>query len=101
MREAQKIKRLRLTFSSTFPVLFGGSAKLNPARFVGVELQSELPQPFPQVLQEAVCVRLVLEARDGIVSITDDHHLALRPLLAPGVHPEVESVVQVNIREER
>jgi hypothetical protein len=33
--------------------------------------------------------------------VTPDHHFALRILLAPDVHPEIESVVQVNIREER
>jgi hypothetical protein len=36
MREAQKVERLRLPFSSTFPVLFGKSAEFDPARLVWV-----------------------------------------------------------------
>jgi hypothetical protein len=36
MRKAQKIERLGLTFSSTFPVLFGKPPEFNPARLIGV-----------------------------------------------------------------
>ena len=56
---------------------------------------------FSVLPQEVICVRLILETRHGIIRETDDHHLALRILPAPDVHPKIESVVQVNIREER
>jgi len=36
VRETQKVERPRLPFSSTFPVLFGKSAELDPARLVWV-----------------------------------------------------------------
>jgi hypothetical protein len=55
-----------------------------------VEFQSILFQPLPEVLQKAVCVRLVLEAEDHVVRIADDDHLAARLFLAPGVYPEVK-----------
>src|SRR5439155_22316221 len=42
-----------------------------------------------------------LKSQNGVIGKTDDHYLALRPLLAPDVHPEIENVVQVDIREER
>jgi hypothetical protein len=58
VHESQKIKRLGLPFSSLFPVGFGKSPELNPARFVGVQFQPELPQPCLEFLQEAVCLRL-------------------------------------------
>src|SRR5258707_645641 len=48
VRESQKIKRFRLAFSSSFPVLIGKSPELDPARLVWVKLQPELPQPFPE-----------------------------------------------------
>src|SRR5438128_6750657 len=86
---------LRFRFCSAKPT------ELNPARLVRMELQPKLSQTLPQVLQKVICVRLILESRDGVIRETDDHHLALRILLAPDVHPEIESVVQVNIREER
>ena len=38
---------------------------------------------------------------DGVVRETDNDHLALRTLLAPDVHPEIENVVQVDVCEER
>jgi len=95
MREAQKVERLRLSFSSLLPVLFGVPPKLNPARLVWVEFQSKRLQPLPEVLKEAVCVRRVLEPEDRIVRIADDDHRAKRLLLTPGVHPEVKHVVQV------
>jgi hypothetical protein len=36
VREAEKVERFRLAFPSTFPVLFGKSAKLDPARLIRV-----------------------------------------------------------------
>jgi len=36
MRKAQKIARLGLAFTSTFPVLLSKSAELDPARFIWV-----------------------------------------------------------------
>ena len=36
VREAEKIKRVGLPFSSTFPVLFSKSAELDPARLIWV-----------------------------------------------------------------
>jgi len=42
----------------------------------------------------------ILETQDGVIRVADDHHLALRPSLAPGVHPEVETVVQIYVRKE-
>src|ERR1700675_4900585 len=101
MRKAQKIERLGLAFSSTFPVLFGKPPEFNPARLIGVEFQSKLRKSFPQILQETVRIRLVLKSRYGVIGISNDYHFASRPLLAPDVNPEVESVVQVNIGEER
>ena len=36
-----------------------------------------------------------------VIGISDDHDLALRPLLAPDVYPEIETVVQVHVGEQR
>jgi hypothetical protein len=42
--------------------LFGKSTELNPARFVGMEFQPKLPQPFPKILQKTICFGLMLES---------------------------------------
>jgi len=47
VREAQKVERLGLSFSSPFPARFGRPPELDPARLVGMQFQSKLPQPFP------------------------------------------------------
>src|SRR5215468_6169171 len=101
MREAQKVERLGFPFSSSFPVLFGKPAELDPARLVRVQFQSELGQALSQVFQKAIGVRLVLESNNSVIRVANDYHLALRPFRAPDVHPEIETVVQVNIREQR
>ena len=61
VRETQKVERLRLAFPSSYPALFGMAPEFDPARFVGVEFQAKLPQPFLEILQETVSFRLVLE----------------------------------------
>src|SRR5215467_7326482 len=101
MREAQKVKRLWLPFSSSFPVLFGKPPEFDPSRLVWMKFQTELLQPVPKISQKPVCFGLVLEAQDNIIRIADDHHLALCPFLAPDIHPEVETVVQIDVREQR
>ncbi len=100
VRESQKIERLGLAFSSLFPVLFGKPPELNPARFVWVQFQPKLPQPFPEIFQETVCFGLVLESEDIVIRVSDDNHVASRALLAPGVHPEVEYIMQIDIRKQ-
>src|SRR5271169_2275849 len=76
MREAQKVERLGLTFSSAFPVQFGKRPELDPARFIGMEFQPKLPQPFPEVLQEAVGLRLGLKPEDRVVGIPHHDHVS-------------------------
>jgi len=53
------------------------------------------------MLQKTIGFGLVLEPQDDIVRIADDNHFALRPFLAPDVHPEIERVVQGKVCEER
>jgi hypothetical protein len=66
MRESQKVERRGLSFSSSFPVLLGISPELDPARFIRVEFQSKLLQPFPEVRQKTICFRLVLKPENAI-----------------------------------
>src|SRR5207245_6144912 len=99
MCKAQEIERLGFVFCSSFPVLFGKPPELDPARLFWMELQSKLCQSL--VLQKAIRVCLILKSQNGVIGKTDDHYLALRPRLAPDVHPEIENVVHVDIREKR
>jgi len=98
MREAQKVERLRLAFSASFPAEFGVPPELDPARFVRMQFQSKLPQPFPEVLQATVGFRLRLESQDGIIGLAPDDHIPSGVLLSPPLHPAVENVMQIDIR---
>ena len=97
MREAQEAERFGLAFSSLFPVWFGKPPELDPARLIWMQFQSKLLQPFREMFPEAVCIGLILKTQDDVVRIPYDYHLALCPFLAPDVHPEVESVVQLDV----
>jgi hypothetical protein len=101
VRESQKIERFGLPFSSLFPVLFGKSPELNPARFVWVQFQSKLSQPFPQFHQESICVSQILKTENIIVGVPDDNDIASRAFPAPDIHPQVEHVMQIDVREQR
>jgi hypothetical protein len=43
----------------------------------------------------------VFEAHHQIVGIPDDNDIALSDFLAPGFDPQVEHVVQVDVRKQR
>ena len=43
---------------------------------------------------------MILESQHEVVGIADDNHFAPCPALSPLVHPKVEHVVQVDIRQQ-
>jgi hypothetical protein len=43
----------------------------------------------------------VLESKYIIVGVPNDNDIASRALFAPDVHPQVEHVMQIDIREQR
>ena len=76
VREAEKVERLGLAFSSSFPVALGKLSELNPARLVWVQFQPELSQPLPEVLQETVYFSPMLKPEDIIIRVADDNDIA-------------------------
>ena len=84
-----------------FPVSLGEPPELNPARFIWVQFQPKPPQPLPKLHQEPFRISQVLEADGIVVGVPDDNDVASRALPAPSVHPQVEHVMQVDVREQR
>ena len=80
VREAKKVKCLRFAFPSLFLVPFGKPPELDQARFVWMEFQPKLAQPFPKTLQKTVCVCLMLESQDRVSSPGESHPEALSEL---------------------
>ncbi len=100
VRESQKIECFGFPFSSLYPVQFGKSPELNPARLIWVQFQPELSQSFLKIDEETICVGPILKTDYVIVGISHHHNVTLRALLTPGIYPEVEYVMQIDIGEQ-
>ncbi len=75
--------------------------ELDQPGLVGVQLQTELRESLTKVGKEPPRVLLVLEAGDNVVRKTHNDHVAVREATSPLLHPQVEDVVQVHVREQR
>jgi len=101
MREAQEAERLRLPFSPPLSPLGRVASELNQARLVRMQLQRELAQALAQLLEEPLSVATVLESNDEVVGVSRDYNVATGSLFPPLLDPEVEDLVQVQVREQR
>ena len=77
------------------------AAELDEAHLVRVQVQRERCQPPRQVAQEPLGLMPMLEADDDVIGIAHDDHVAggRAPSLALG--PQVEDVVQIDVRQQR
>jgi hypothetical protein len=49
--------------------------KFDQVRLLRVEFQPELPQPFPQLLQEPLGFPPVLKPQHGVISVADNDYI--------------------------
>ena len=102
VREAQEVEGLRSALSTSLPILPGKPPELDEPGLVGVYLQSEACEPLLHGVQKTLRVPLVLEAHHEVVGVAHDDcvafDLAAAPLL---LEPQVENVVQVDVRQSR
>src|SRR5438477_156212 len=63
-----------------------------------VQRQFERAHSFLQVVQESLRLMLMLKADNGVIRIADGNHVAGR-VSAPAMGPEIEHVVQVDVRK--
>jgi len=99
VREAEEVEGLGLApFRLRIP--FGIPAELDAPRLLLRQFEPEFAEPFPQPGEYALRVVLVLHADDEVVRIP--HHPDVSPalLLDLPLHPEVERVVEVDVRED-
>src|SRR5688572_20290756 len=66
-----------------------------------MQLQGELLHSLPQLSEKPLGVILVLESNNEIIGPPRDDNLSTRRPFPPLLYPEVEDVVQVNIRQQR
>ena len=77
------------------------AAELDQSRFVLMERQAELGQPFFEVRQHPLCISHLLEAHDDVVGVAHDRNPAVCMPAAPLVDPEIKGIVQEDVGEER
>src|SRR5271166_6676443 len=99
--EAQERERLRFAEPAPRSIRRRKAAELDQAGLVRMERQRKLIQPLTHRLQEASGVGLPLEARDQIVGIAHDYHVARGLAPPPALGPEIEDIVQVDIGKQR
>jgi len=101
VREAQEVERLRLAFATLAPILFRKAAKLDDSRLVGMQLKAKVRKSVAQLRQEPLCFISVLESSYEVIRKANDDDLSARLPLSPLPDPEVECVVEIDIRQQR
>jgi hypothetical protein len=67
----------------------------------GHDGQAKLAQPFGEGRQQVPCVVFVLASDHPVISVPNDHDLAVRLPLTLLMDPEIDDVVQEQIGEDR
>src|SRR5271157_306487 len=99
--EPQELEGLRFGEPALLAVLRRKAAELNQAGLVRMKRQRELPQPVAHRVPEAAGVALMLETDDKIVGVPDHDHVARSLAPSPALGPEIEDVVEVDVRKQR
>ena len=99
--ETQEVEGFRLSEPARLSSDRREAAELKNAGLLRMECQCEGFEPLPHHVEKATCVALGLEADDQIIGIAHDDHVALGFLPSPAIRPQVEHVVQVDVRQER
>jgi hypothetical protein len=96
-----KIERLGLTQPPRPPTRGREATELDQARLVRVQLQGELREPLTKLGEEPLRILLILETDDEVVREPHDDHITARTAASPPVDPQIEDVVEVDVREQR
>jgi hypothetical protein len=76
-------------------------AKLDQSRFIRMQSQPELCQTLLQICQKRPRRCLLLEAHHTIIGVTKHDDLSSPWLFPPVLNPEIEGVVQIDVRQQR
>lgn len=79
----------------------GITPKFNQPGLVRMQAKTESLQAFPKVLQKTPCLRHVLESHHEVIRIANEDDFARGVFLPPLVSPEIEDIMQIDIRQER
>src|SRR5271165_6945594 len=97
----QKFEGFRLAEPAQRAVLRREAAELDQPGLLRMQRQRERPQPLAHRVPEAPGVILMLEAHDDVVGVPDHDHVARGLTPSPALGPEVENVMEIDVREQR
>lgn len=97
----RNVNVLRLPHASLSPIGRCETPEFDQPRFLRMDLQPKLRQPFQKISQKPLSIRPVLKSRDEVVGLADHDHVPLCQLLAPYLDLQVEHIVQVHVCEQR
>jgi hypothetical protein len=101
VREAEEGKRFWLAQATLGSAFRRQAAEFDPAGFLWMPFQAELGEAPPKLLEAPFGIGTVLEPHDEISRVPDDDDVALGVAFSPVLSPQVEYVVQENLRQER
>jgi hypothetical protein len=101
MLEAEKIEGLRLAQSGALSVGRRVASELDQARLFRVQFQLEFRHAFDEFFPELFGFRLELESKHDVIGIAQDDDISLRSSLSPCLDPEIEDVMEVDVRQQR
>ncbi len=99
--EPEEVEGLRLTQATSLAIGSRMAAELDEARLVRVQREREPRHALIEVRQEPLGLGLVREAGDDVVGIAHEDDVALGVASPPLMRPEVEDVMQVDVRQQR
>ena len=101
MRKTQKVEIIRLPLTALLPIVVGVTSKLDEPRFLRVQFQPKLLQPLLPGSVATLGIALMLKTHDDIIGVTDHNDCPSGLLFPPLLDPQVEYVVQVDVRQQR
>ena len=100
VRETEEVEAFGLPLTARASMGRREATKLDESRFVGVQGKTESREAVAQIRDELLGVASMLEPDDKVIGEADDDHVAMRLPLTLSMGPEVEDVVQADVREE-
>src|SRR6266478_839013 len=101
VREAKKVERLRFPFSTPLPLVDRMRTELQKSRFLGMQLQVELPHSFRKFRPELIGIRFAVKAHHHVVRESHHDDITVRALLTPCLDPQIEYVMKIDVRQKR
>src|SRR5262249_3431475 len=101
VRKAQEVERFRFAVATLSSILFRKAAKLDNARFVGVQLKTEPREALAQFCQKPLGFMAMLESGNKVIRETHEDYFPARLLLSPALNPKVENIVEIDVRQQR